>query len=56
MSNPLPIQTPGCRQTERWAKQSITVLPDEVEILSVVNKFLGCIRYLHLLLPQDIPN
>ena len=56
MSNSLPIQTSGSEQTESRAKQTITVLPDEVEILNVVNKFLGCIRYLVLLLSQIIPD
>ncbi len=54
MSNSFPIQTPGSGQTESRAKQTTTVLPEEVEILNVVNKFLGCIKYLNLLLPQNI--
>ena len=54
MSNSLPIQISGSEQTESQAKQTTTVLPDEVEILNVINKFLGCIRYLILLLPQII--
>ena len=49
MSNSLPIQTPGGGKTEPRAKQSIKVLSDEVDLLNVVNKFLGCIRYLNLL-------
>ena len=55
MSNSLLIQTPGSGQTKSGAKQTTTGLQEEVEILNVVYKFLGCIRYIILLSPRWRP-